>query len=178
MEFAREAAYDLVVIRPAWVYGPRDQRTERLFRTIKKGRFFFVGDGRRLRHPIYISDMVEGFEIAAFHESAPGEVFIMAGEKPATLEELAREIASCAGVRPPSMKLPLPLVWAGCVVLEAGSKLTGMKAPFTRRSLKFYTGNTAFSIQKAREILGFDPKVELAEGLERTYRWMQRENRI
>jgi nucleoside-diphosphate-sugar epimerase len=178
VDFAREAGYDLVVLRPAWVYGPRDPRTERLFRTIAKGRFFYVGDGRKLRHPIYIADMVEAFEIAAKHSSPPGEVYIIAGPRAVTLEELAREIAKCVGVKAPTLKLPLGLVWAGCVVLEAGSKITGMKAPFTRRSLKFYTGNTAFSIEKARTALGFNPKVDLEEGLERTYHWLQQEGKL
>jgi len=178
VEFARESGYDLVVLRPAWVYGPRDPRTERLFRTIAKGRFFYVGDGRKLRHPIYISDMVEAFEIVAGHNGSPGDVYIIAGPRAVTLEELAREIAKSVGVKAPTLRLPLGLVWAGCVLLEAGSKITGRKAPFTRRSLKFYTGNTAFSIEKARTILGFDPKVDLDEGLERTYFWLQQERKL
>jgi nucleoside-diphosphate-sugar epimerase len=178
VSFASKAGYDLIVLRPAWVYGPRDQRTERLFRTIKKGRFFYVGDGKKLRHPIFISDMVEAFEIAGGYNNDPGEVFIIAGPKAVTLEELVGEISKCVGVKPPSLKLPLQIVWAGCVLLEAGSRITGMKAPFTRRSIKFYTGNTAFNIDKARKEMGFNPRVELIEGLEKTYAWMKEQENL
>ena len=178
MEYVRQVGYDLVIIRPAWVYGPRCPRTERLFRTIKKGRFFFVGNGKTLRHPIHINDMVTGFEIAAFHEKAPGEVFIMAGPRAVSIEELAREIANCVGVKPPTLKLPITPVWLGCLFLEIVSKMTGKNVPFTRRSMKFYTGNTAFNVKKAQKVLGFTPRVDLREGINLTYLWLRETGRL
>jgi nucleoside-diphosphate-sugar epimerase len=176
--FARQCDYDLVVVRPAWVYGPRCPRTQKLFKAIQKRQFFYVGDGQSLRHPVYIQDMVAGFDLAASRPEARGQVFIMAGPRAVTLVELANEIAAFAGAPPPRLKLPKPLVWLGCLALEAASRVTGREAPFTRRSMKFYTGNTAFSIQKAQKVLGFDPTVELREGLERTYSWLKESGRI
>ena len=170
--------YEVVIVRPAWVYGPRDMRTEKLFRAVKKGRFFYVGSGQTFRHPIYISDMVEGFEIAAKHKHAPGNIFIIAGPKPVTLEELASGIAESVDVKPPSLRLPQALVWSGVTVLEATARITGRKAPFSRRSMKFYTGNTAFSIKKAEQVLGFVPKIDLKEGLRLTAGWLVDKNRI
>jgi nucleoside-diphosphate-sugar epimerase len=102
----------------------------------------------------------------------------MGGPRAVTLLELAEGIAECVGVKSPSMRLPQSLVWAGCLVIEAGARLTGMKAPFTRRSMKFYTGNSAFRIDKAKKRLGFIPQVDLADGLERTYHWLKDQGRI
>lgn len=170
-DFAEAANYPVVIVRPAWVYGPRCPRTLKLFKTIKKGRFFYVGDGQTLRHPIYIDDMSAGFELAATHERAPGDTFIIAGPRAVTLEELANEIAGRLGVAKPSLHLPLPLVWAGVSALELGVGVLGKEPPYTRRSLKFYTGNTAFRIDKARQTLGFEPQIDLAEGLRCTYEW-------
>jgi nucleoside-diphosphate-sugar epimerase len=172
-DYAEKNDYQVVVIRPAWVYGPRCSRTEKLFRTIKKGRFFYVGDGQTLRHPIYISDMIEAFEVAAKHKNASGEIFIIAGPKAVTLEDLANSIADCVGVKHPSLKLPKTLVWLGVSLLEGSSKVFGMKVPFTRRSMKFYTGNTAFSIKKAENLLNFIPQTNLDRGLHNTYLWFQ-----
>jgi dihydroflavonol-4-reductase len=170
-EFATQKNYQLVIIRPAWVYGPRCPRTLKLFKAIQKGRFFYVGDGQTLRHPIYIADMVNGFEVAAQHESAPGQTFIMAGPRAVTLEELANSIADCIGAGRPKLKLPKPLVWTGCLLLEAGFSVLNREAPFTRRSMKFYTGNTAFRTTKAKEILGYEAKTDLEAGLKCTYDW-------
>lgn len=172
-EYVDDSDYEVVIIRPAWVYGPRDLRTEKLFQAVKKGRFFYVGSGQTYRHPIYISDMVNGFEIAAKHENAPGEIFIMAGPKAVTIEELANGIAECVGVEPPTLRFPKALVWTGVVGLEAIAKITSRKAPFSRRSIKFYTGNTAFSIERAEKLLNFKPKTHLSRGLHNTYLWLQ-----
>jgi nucleoside-diphosphate-sugar epimerase len=137
-----------------------------------------VGNGTTLRHPIYIEDMNEGFAIAAEKETVPGDTFIMAGPRAVSLRELADEIAHCEGVKPPGMKLPYTLVMAGCILLEGGAKIFRFKPPFTRRSMKFYTGNNAFTIEKAASNLGFSPKTDLAEGLGKTYQWLKQNNRI
>ncbi len=178
MDYARKNGYAVVVVRPAWVYGPGCHRTLKLFRSIKKRRFFFVGDGRTLRHPIYIDDMLQGFEVAATHEQALGEVFIIAGPRAVSLLELTSEIANCTGVPAPGLKLPKALVWPACYFLEAGFAALGREAPFSRRSLKFFTGNTAFVTKKACEQLGFQAQVELSEGLKQTYDWMKENNKI
>lgn len=177
-EYSQAEDYPIVIIRPAWVYGPRCSRTERLFRTINKGRFFYVGDGQTFRHPIYISDMVSGFELAAQYEGSPGEVFIIAGHEPVTLEHLAEGIAAALKVKPPSWRFPKSLVWLGVTGFELIGKITGMNVPFTRRSLKFYTGNTAFSIKKAETQLNFHPMVELQQGLDLTARWLRENERL
>jgi nucleoside-diphosphate-sugar epimerase len=173
LDYARQNDYELTVVRPAWVYGPRCPRTLKLFRTIKKGRFFFVGNGRTLRHPIYIDDMVRGFEVAATHERAAGQIFIIAGPRAVTLVELTDGIADCLGVPPPKLKLPQLLVWPGVYFLELVGALTGREVPFTRRSLKFFTGNTAFTTKKAYEVLGFRAQTELSAGLKQTRDWMR-----
>lgn len=170
--------YPTIVIRPAWVYGPRCPRTEKLFRAIKNRRFFYVGDGRTLRHPVYITDMLLGFMDAAEYEPQQGEIFIIAGPEAVTLEELATGIAACLGVKSPSLRLPSWFVKAGVVLLENGSKLIGMKSPYTQRSMKFYTGNTAFSIKKAEQVLGFQPRVSLGLGLNLTRDWLVDNGRL
>lgn len=177
-EYSQANNYSTIIIRPAWVYGERDPRTEKLFRAINHGRFFYVGDGQTLRHPIHISDMVAGFEAAANYDPLPGEIFIIAGPKAVTLEELAASIAVCLDVKQPSLRLPYWIVSAGVTMLEAGARIIGMKAPFTRRSLKFYTGNTAFSIDKAEQVLGFTPQVSLEAGLGLTRDWLVEMGRI
>jgi nucleoside-diphosphate-sugar epimerase len=56
--------------------------------------------------------------------------------------------------------------------METLGKLAGRDVPFTRRSLKFFKGNTAFSSQKAFDLLDYEAKIDLAEGLQNTYKWL------
>jgi nucleoside-diphosphate-sugar epimerase len=168
-DFAYRHGYPVVVLRPAWVYGPGCPRTMKLFKTIRKGRFFFVGTKNTLRHPIYIDDMVQGFEVAATHDQAPGEVFIMAGPRAIMLAELVDGIAALMRVSTPRLTLPKSLVWVGCYGMETIFRAIGKEAPFSRRSLKFFTGNTAFDTTKVQEKLRFQAKTDIRDGLERTY---------
>jgi nucleoside-diphosphate-sugar epimerase len=159
----------VVILRPAWVYGPGCPRTLKLFRSIHKGRFFYVGSGQTLRHPIHIDDLLVGLEMAAHHEAAPGQVFILAGPRAVTLRELVNEIAGCLGKPAPRIQLPYGFVWPACALLEWMFGVAGKEAPFSRRSLKFFTGNTAFCTRKAAESLAFRARIDLREGLSLTY---------
>lgn len=172
LSFAHETGYEVVIVRPAWVYGPGCPRTERLFRTVNKGRFFYVGSGKTLRHPIYIDDMVAGFIKAASHDLAVGEIFIMAGPRAVTIRELVDSIALIEGVSRPNIQLPKLLVWPAVYALEVAGAVLGRSVPFTRRSLKFFTGNTAFRTVKAEKLLDYRAEIDLKEGLQETYRWL------
>lgn len=168
LEYAQQSGYPVVVVRPAWVYGPGCPRTLKLARNIRSGRFFYVGDGVNLRHPIHVQDMTAGFELAATHPDASGQVFIMAGPAAVTVHELVETIASSLGASPPRLRLPRAVAWLGGIAMETAFGLLGKQPPFSRRSLKFFSGNTAFRIEKARRILGFEPQVGLTDGIRST----------
>jgi nucleoside-diphosphate-sugar epimerase len=172
LEFARETGLALVVARPAWVYGPRCPRTEKLFRAIRKGRFVLFGRGRNLRHPVYVSDVVRGLELCARQDNAAGSVYILAGPSPVTVKALLDSLAEVLQVPPPAIHLPVALGKAAGTILQATCKPLGMRPPFSRRSMDFFLKNNAYDTTKARDELGFRPQVMLHEGLLRTLEWM------
>jgi nucleoside-diphosphate-sugar epimerase len=172
-EYAVQTGYPVVVVRPSWVYGPGCPRTTRLFRAILKGRFFYVGSGKTLRHPIFIEDFLAGLELAASRPSSPGQVFILAGPRAVTIQELVEAIAFRLGKPAPRLRLPRVPVLLAAFAVEKAHAVLKKPSPLSRRSLKFYTGNTAFTTQRAQTVLGFKPKIELDEGLARTGAWLQ-----
>ncbi len=167
----RALAGDLqaVVLRPVWVYGPGCGRTEKLFRTIGKGRFVIAGRGETLRHCIYIRDMVEAFLLAEDSQPAIGQIVIVGDSEPTTIRDLVDRIAGLTGARPPR-SVPLGFLKAAALTAEAVFLPLGKEPPISRRSLRFFTGNTAFSIERARSLLGFEPRYDLERGLAETYR--------
>jgi nucleoside-diphosphate-sugar epimerase len=174
-EFARSKNLDFVILRPAWVYGPRCPRTLRLFRTIKKRRFVLVGDGQNFRHPTYIADVLDAFELAATKESVVGKTFVIAAAEPIRLRDLVKQIAELQGVRLPPVRLPLFLMKPVCASVELLCRMAGREPPVSRRSLKFFTEDSAFDISKARKQLGYSPSISLHDGLARTQRYYREE---
>jgi dihydroflavonol-4-reductase len=59
-----------VILRPADVYGPRDQRLLKLFAGVSRGRFPLFGRGHGRRHMIYVDDVVAGFFKACERDEA------------------------------------------------------------------------------------------------------------
>ncbi len=47
----------------------------------------------------------------------------------------------------------------------------GIEPPIYRRRVDFYTKSRAFDISRARRELGYDPRVGLRQGIERTLNW-------
>jgi dihydroflavonol-4-reductase len=168
LEAARQSGLDTVVLRPAWVYGPGCPRSEKLFRAIGKGRFIVAGNGQSQRHSIYIRDMVEAFLLAAQAEAAIGQTIIVADAGATSIRELVDEIARITGSRPP-MRVPLLALQAVASVVEVLFKPIASEPPISRRTLEFFTSNTSFRIDRARKLLGFEPRFDLAAGLAETY---------
>lgn len=167
---AGEIGLDLIVLRPAWVYGPGCPRTAKLLRTLDKERFFYIGKGSNLRHPIYIDDMVDAFLLAA---SAPkelgGKSYIIAGPRAMTLREMVETFAKTVDVSAPGVSVPKLLGYIFGFLAELIFRVVGREPPFSRRSLAFFEHNNAFDTTAAQKELGFMPTVDLEEGLIRTF---------
>ncbi|MBI1850096.1 MAG: NAD-dependent epimerase/dehydratase family protein [Planctomycetes bacterium] len=165
-----------VIVRPVGVYGPGDTRFLKMFRLVARGRFVLFGGGRVLYHLTYVEDLAAGLELAALHPAAAGETFILGGPEFVTLETFARLVADAVGARPPRLKLPVwPLTIAGAAC-EAICRPLGIEPPIYRRRVDFFRKDRAFSIEKARRLLGYSPTVSLADGLRRTADWYRSRN--
>jgi len=172
-EFHNKTGLPVTVIRPISMFGPGDLRMLKLFRMIKKGRFVMVGNGSALFQPAYIDDVVRGFLLCLNNEKAIGEAFIIGGEEYLPLTELVRLIAAELNVAPPKLKVPLaPVLWLATICEHVCVPL-GIEPPLHRRRVSFFQNNRAFSVNKAKRILGYQPQVSLREGIQRTIRWYE-----
>ncbi|CAN5703734.1 NAD-dependent epimerase/dehydratase family protein [soil metagenome] len=171
LELSRDVGMELVVLRPAWVYGSGCPRTARLLRTVRRGRFFYVGAGANLRHPVHVSDAVRAILLAIDAPSAStGQPYLVVGPEAASVRQLVETCARVQGVRPPRLRLPRALVASGLRGVELGFALLGKAPPVSRRSLAFFEHDNAFDGAAAARDLGFEPRVGLEAGLQMTLR--------
>jgi len=168
---AERTGMDLVIARPSGIYGPGDRRLLKLFRGVARRRFVTLGPGAIFYHLTYVEDLAEGFRLCGEVPAAAGRTYILAGSEVTTLNELVRRIAAAAGVRPPTLHLPVWPVWLAGAACEAVCMPFGIEPPLYRRRVDFFTKSRAFDISRARAELGFAPKVGLDEGIRRTLAW-------
>ena len=175
MRYFREKNAPVVVVRPCGIYGPGDMRFLKLFRAIARKRFVMIGNGKTLWHPVYIDDLVSGFELAAEKEGISGEAFIIGSEKYLSLNELVSKIAGVLGVSPPGWHIPLAPVKIAGIICENLFRPFGIEPPIHSRRVDFFSKSRAFDITKAKKMFGYSPEYDIDRGLRLTADWYRRE---
>ena len=136
-------------VRPFNVYGPGQigGGAIRAFieRALSGDDLTIHGDGSQIRAWCYVDDMVDGALLALEHPGAVGESFNIGNARSAvTIHELAQRI----------------------------KRLTGCSGEIAFQPLHYTDVELRIpNIDKARTVLGFEAKVDLDEGLERTIAW-------
>jgi len=150
--YFREYNLPVTSLRFYTVYGPRGRpdMAIRIFfsKIMKNDPIKIFGDGSQIRDFTYISDIVDGLILASEIKQSSGEIFNLGCSNPIELNQLIEKIYEIAD-RPRNTQY--------LEKQQGDVKITSSK------------------IDKARKILGFDPKVNIDEGLKKTYEW-QKEN--
>ena len=140
-------------VRPFNVYGPGQiggGAIRAFIEAALAGRDLTIhGDGSQIRAWCYVDDMVDGTLLALESPNAVGESFNIGNARSAlTIHDLAQRVKRLSGC-------------SGEIVFQ----------PLHYTDVELRIPN----VDKARELLGFEAKVDLDEGLERTIAWY-REN--
>jgi dihydroflavonol-4-reductase len=167
-EFSRSHRLPFTILRPADVYGPRDQRLLKLFKGVSRGRFPLFGSGSGRRHMVYVDDVVSAFFRACERDEALGQSMIVAGPRACTLRELIEAVRHATGSRRFGVRLPLAPMLAVAAVVEDVSQRLKVDPPIYRRRMDFFWSDSEFDTARARKVLEWEPRVELDEGVGRT----------
>ena len=109
------------------------------------------GDGQQTRSFTYVDDTVDGIVRAMLSARAVGEIFNIGNTRPVTIHALAEMVWRLAGTGEPKIRR---------VSYQAFGRYEDVRARVPE-------------IGKAREVLGFEPRVDLEEGLRRTISWQR-----
>jgi nucleoside-diphosphate-sugar epimerase len=172
----RRGGLDTVVIRPPWFYGTHQPpRQAEFFRLIRDGKVPIVGTGENRRSMAYLDNIYDGLVLTLTVAAASRETFWIADTRPYTMNEVMDTIESllehefdtpCAHKR---MRLPDTV---GEIATAMDAAIQGLGAYHQKIHVLGEMNKTiACSVDKARRMLGYEPKVELREGMRRSLRW-------
>lgn len=156
-----------VIVRPGFIYGPGERHwLPGVVEKIQTGKMKLVGDGKKVLNNTHVGNLVDAIFLAVEKEGIVGEVFNVRDERLVTREELIYTIADYLG-KPHPRKVPEWVARSVVGIIEGLAKLRGAtEAPLlTRARIKFLTLNLDFSIEKARRVLGYQPRVDFREGI-------------
>ena len=101
VEAHRSGELEVTVIRPAWIYGPRDRITiARLYRMVSSGQAKIVGRGDNRLNVIYAGNIAEAAITAAERSEAAGEIFNCSNDGEITQQEYFNLLAKASNVPP------------------------------------------------------------------------------
>ena len=160
--------FPAVILRPSMVYGPGftgDFLT--MAKVVKKGFFPKIGFGKNLMPALYIDDLIDGI-IKAIDNAKIGDTYIISSEKSYPLNRVIKIISQEVGVKCKSVFVPTPVALLGSWVLEKGCKLINRQPIVTYRNIKSTVTDRIFDVNKAKEVLGFQQRVSIEDGLSKT----------
>jgi ornithine--oxo-acid transaminase len=176
-------ALDAVILRPATVYGPGSMDViGEIARAIRGRKMLLVDGGRAVAGLCYLDNLVDAAILALRHEAAPGHAFNVSDGLGITWKEFTDSLAEGLGCSKARWSLPYWMAHGVGFSLEHGYRLlrktTGLNAPplLSRQAVQVLGNNQDFSNRKAREMLGWEPRVDYSAGLEATLAWLRTEH--
>jgi nucleoside-diphosphate-sugar epimerase len=174
-EFQKQHGVPVVILRPGFVYGPRDRAVlPNLIKRMTTGKVHYLGGERRALNTIYIGNLVEAVFLAAEKPEAIGQIYNLTDGEFVSKRRFFEAVADGMGL--PRSKQILPRWLAAFVVrlLERQMRRAiakGKKPLLTPAQFKFLLLNLDFSIEKAKRELGYRPRFTFEEGMRETLAW-------
>ncbi|GID91486.1 NAD-dependent epimerase/dehydratase family protein [Amorphoplanes digitatis] len=165
------------IVRPGDVYGPGSRPWTVLpVRLIRRNLFLLPAMGNGIFSPVYVDDLVDGLLSAAGNPDAAGQVFTLSAGVGVPCREFFGHYYRMLGKRGP-VCAPTGIAMAAASAAATAAALARAETEFNTTSMRYFTRTGTYSIDKARRLLGYEPAVDLADGMARTERWL-RERRL
>jgi nucleoside-diphosphate-sugar epimerase len=174
MAYYRDFGLPVVVLRPGFVYGPRDHTVlPKIIEGLRARTVRYPGGGRTALNTIFVRNLVDAVFLAVDHTQAVGQTYNLTDGDFVTKRRFIGAIADAMGLPHPHLTPPLWLAKIVIDIAEGIAKFRGApEAPrFNHATLKFLGFNLDFNIDKARRELGYRPGVTFEDGIGETMEW-------
>jgi nucleoside-diphosphate-sugar epimerase len=175
MDFYQRFGIPVVVLRPGFVYGPRDRIVmPKLIKRMAADEMHYLGGDQRALNTIYVGNLVDAVFLALDNPGAVGQAYNLTDGEHVTRQRFFETISAGLNLPKPHQRLPKPVAalvvrflrWQGRRAIHKG------KEPWIPPArLKFLSLNLDFSIEKAQRELGYRPRVSFEQGLRETIAW-------
>jgi UDP-glucose 4-epimerase len=162
---AREVGsdFEVTVIRPPLVYGPGVKANfATMMDWVNRGIPLPLGSVNNKRSFVFVGNLADLIILSAVHPRAAGQVFLVSDGEDISTTDLFKKMAQALGRPSWMMPLPTPL-------LNLGAAMIGQRAITSR-----LTDSLQVDVTKTREMLGWEPRKSVSEGLAQTARSFQR----
>jgi nucleoside-diphosphate-sugar epimerase len=170
LQIMQQTGMPIALPRPGFVFGEKAHSVSQFFKAVKAGQFRFINQGETRWSFVYVKNLVQGLMQAMHSKQANGEAFFLTDEHPYTIREFTEAIAEAYHVEKPG-SVPGALAGVGATVLDVFSGMTGKKFPLTKERLHRLTHDMAYSCEKSKKLINYNPEIQLSESIPATVAW-------
>ncbi len=152
-----------VILRPGQIFGGGIPLVNGAVARNAGGRWLILGDGKLELPLVYIDDVVDSIQAAVDKHLVGGEVIQIIDSQ--RLDQ--RDVLDLAGGGKPLLKIPRAIVFALGRLSEIPLGLIGKQSPIGVYRLKSALAQLRYQSERARELLGWVPRVGVREGIRR-----------
>ena len=156
------------ILRPSWTYGPRDRNSfPRVLRLVRSGWGLLIGRGDNLLNIVHARDVALGVVLAASTEQANHRIYNLCSDGQITQRDFLNALTDGLGQPRVRWHLPYRLAFYAGFLGELLGRSLGWKSPpsLTRYGVALVGRSTLYSTKRAREELGWVPRVHPLQGL-------------
>jgi nucleoside-diphosphate-sugar epimerase len=166
--------FGVIIIRAGDVYGPGSiPWVVRPVSMMRQSTFACVNDGKGVMNHVYIDNLVEAIFLAI--EKQPyGEIFNITDGSETSWKEYFTRLAAIVDQPPPS-SLPKDEIKLFLQLRHQAQKLFRKETDILPESVDFMSRPYAYSIAKAKNLLNYQPKIDINEGMQLTKQWLQQQ---
>lgn len=158
------------IVRPGDVYGPRSVWIKTPLDMMRKGQLRLPNGGRGIFSPVWVDDLVDGVVRAGCIDAGRGQIFTISSGEGVPCAEFFGHHARWLG----KSKVPTAPAWILNPMLETARfaiQSFGGKTDLGRGSMDILSRPGTYSIDKARRMLGYEPRMRLADGMQICEDW-------
>ena len=166
------------MVRPSWIYGPRDRRTLISFvKALRAGRVRLLGKGDNVLNLIYAGDVADGAIRAANAPHAIGQAYNLSSEGEMTQKQLLDLMTDQVGWPRVTRSISFRMAFLGGLLSEVIGRMIFLKRRphITRYAVGLIGRPALYSTKKARTQLGWEPRVRAAEGIRLSLEWFRKQ---
>lgn len=171
-DWGKDNGIKTTILRLPLVYGPGNKgNIYTLIEGVDRGRFVMMGNGENKRSFAYVGNAVDAALSVVDHEETDGEVYIVTDGIDYTVKELYGVIAKGFGKKPLPLYVPMSIAKVLAHAGDTSGRIIGKTLPFNSEVLNKLTSSLTFSSRKIQEEIGFRPKYNLYNTIDKTIAW-------
>jgi predicted dehydrogenase/nucleoside-diphosphate-sugar epimerase len=170
----RDRGLPAVIVRPGQIFGPGAEKVAPNGVIGLAGRWICAGNGQRLLPLVYVEDVVDGLIAAEYAPDAPGQTIHLIDPTPVTQNHYLRWCKPASGT--PVTRVPISILMTAGWMCEKMGAVLKRPLPLSRYRVRSLKPLSPADISRARQILGWSPRVGVFKGLEATFARLQRHN--